>query len=166
MRAFFPEGPLSREETREEIEWFTDVYEARYGYGLWATIDRASGALIGRCGLIPWRVLDPGPDPLVLDHADERPEPGAAYEVEVAYLLARPFWGRGLGTEVARALVGYAFERLEAPRLICLIDPGNEASRRVAEKAGFGVDGTAAIEGDVFPLYARPRSAREPAEER
>jgi [ribosomal protein S5]-alanine N-acetyltransferase len=165
VRAFFPEGPLSREETREEIEWFTDVYEARYGYGLWATIDRASGALIGRCGLIPWRVLDAGPDALVLDHADEHPQTGVTYEVEVAYLLARASWGRGLGTEVARALVAYAFERLEVPRLICLVDPGNEASRRVAEKAGFGVDGTADIEGDVFPLYTRPRSAREPAEQ-
>jgi RimJ/RimL family protein N-acetyltransferase len=85
--------------------------------------------------------------------------------VEVAYLLARASWGRGLGTEVARALVAYAFERLEVPRLICLVDPGNEASRRVAEKAGFGVDGTADIEGDVFLLYTRPRSAREPAEQ-
>jgi ribosomal-protein-alanine N-acetyltransferase len=88
--------------------------------------------------------------------------------VEVAYLLARPFWGRGLGTEVARALVAYAFERLEVSRLVCLIDPGNEASRRVAERAGFRAGGTVEIEGDVFPLYAQPRPAspREAAEER
>ena len=131
-------------------------------------MDRASGALIGRCGLIPWKVLDAGPDRLVLDHADEHPRRDVAYEVEVAYLLARPTWGRGLGTEVARALVTYAFDRLEVPRLICLIDPGNAASRRVAEKAGFGVDGTVEVEGDAFPLYVRrrPGSAREPAEQR
>lgn len=159
VRAFFPEGTLTREETLEEIKWFIEVYEARYGYSLWATIHRETGAFIGRCGLLPWRVVSTGPGALVLEHADEYPDGGAAYEVEVAYLLARPFWGRGLGTEIARALVDHAFDRLDVPRLICLIEPGNEGSRTVASRAGFAASGTVEIEGDVFPLWSIARPA-------
>jgi ribosomal-protein-alanine N-acetyltransferase len=168
VRAFFPEGGLTRDETLEEIEWFIDVYEARYGFTLWATIHRPTGALIGRCGLLPWRVVASGPGTLVLDHADERPVDGATYEVEVAYLLARPFWGQGLGTEVARSLVDHAFGRLDVPRLICLVDPGNERSLKVAEHAGFTVSGSVEVEGETFPLYAvtRESSTRKASQER
>jgi RimJ/RimL family protein N-acetyltransferase len=46
----------------------------------------------------------------------------------------------------------YGFEKLNLPRLICLIDPENVASQRVAQKIGMvlekEVDG---IDGDDFP---------------
>ena len=70
----------------------------------WATIDKQTDELIGRCGLLPWTI-------------DGRSE------VEVAYLLASAHWGRGLGTEAARAVLEYGFDRLHLSRLICLIDP-------------------------------------------
>ena len=38
VRRYFPEGTLSYEETREELEWIIDVYYDRFGFGLWATI--------------------------------------------------------------------------------------------------------------------------------
>ena len=56
VRRFFPEGTLTRQETREELEWIIDVYYGRYGYGLWATVLKETGAFIGRCGLLPWKV--------------------------------------------------------------------------------------------------------------
>jgi hypothetical protein len=37
VRRYFPEGTLTYEETRQELEWIIDVYE-RYGFGLCATI--------------------------------------------------------------------------------------------------------------------------------
>ena len=117
VRRYFPEGTQTREETRAELNWIIDVYYARYGYGLWATILKETGAFIGRCGLLPWEIE-------------------GRTEVEVAYLLGRDYWGRGLATEVARAIVDHAFATLPVDRLICMTDPGNEASRNVAVKLG------------------------------
>jgi [ribosomal protein S5]-alanine N-acetyltransferase len=154
VRRFFPEGTLTVDETREELEWVIDVYYRRYGYGLWATILKETGSFIGRCGLLPWRVLPSDTSVLAIDPADERPHPRARYEVELAYLLARPFWGRGLATEAARGIVHHGFERMDVPRLIALIDPRNEASRKVAERAGLAIDGEVSLEGETFPLYA------------
>jgi RimJ/RimL family protein N-acetyltransferase len=57
-------------------------------------------------------------------------------EVEIGYLFLRKLWGQGLATEAARACRDYAVNRLGHTRLISLIDPGNLASRRVAEKVG------------------------------
>jgi len=63
-------------------------------------------------------------------------------QAEVGYLLARPFWGRGLMTEAARLTVAYAFDALERARLTAFADADNCASRRVLEKAGMHEWGT------------------------
>ena len=154
VRRFFPEGTLTRDETREELGWIIDVYYARYGYGLWATVLKETGVLVGRGGLLPWRVVSAKAAGLALDPPDEFPPADAVYEVELAYLLAEEFWGRGLATESARAIVEHGFERLGVPRLICLIDPANEASLRVATNAGMTRDGDVEIEEETFPLYS------------
>jgi ribosomal-protein-alanine N-acetyltransferase len=158
VRRFFPEGTLTRDETREEIAWMLEVDYPRYGYGLWATILKDSGALIGRCGLLPWPVMGSERAALGVEGPEERPTPGRHVEVEVAYLLASPYWGRGLATEAARAVVRYGFATLGVDRLIALIDEENEASRRVATKIGMTVDGDVEEGGEVFPLYAITRT--------
>jgi [ribosomal protein S5]-alanine N-acetyltransferase len=117
VRRWFPDGTRTYEETREELAWVIDVYYVRYGYGLWATILKETGAFIGRCGLLPWEIE-------------------GRTEVEVAYLLGRAHWGHGLATEAARAIVEHAFATLPVDRLICMTDPENEASRNVAAKLG------------------------------
>jgi [ribosomal protein S5]-alanine N-acetyltransferase len=140
IRRYFPDGTRTYDETREELAWIIDVYYGQYGYGLWATIHKPTGAFIGRCGLIPWKF-------------DER------LEVEVAYLLDKAYWGQGLATEAARAIVRYAFEQLKLSRLICLIDPDNEASRRVAQKIGMSLERDDFVdEYGVSHLYALHRS--------
>lgn len=121
LRTFFPEGILKREETKEELEWIIDVYYAQYGFGLWATLDKATGAFIGRCGLLPWEIE-------------------GRQEVEVAYLLDKTYWGQGLATEAALAIRDYGFKQLNLTRLISLIDPDNAASIRVAEKMGMKLE--------------------------
>jgi ribosomal-protein-alanine N-acetyltransferase len=156
VRRYFPEGPLTREETRDEVAWVIDVYYGRFGFGLWATILKDTGTLIGRCGLLPWTAVpEPGGGLTVQHVAEQPPEPdGSWLEVELAYLLAKPWWGHGLGTEAARAIVRYAFEQLHLSRLICMFDPENGASRRVAEKVGMRFERTVTIDGDVGPLYS------------
>lgn len=117
VRRYFPEGTLTYEDTREELEWFLNGHPQHPELGLWATIYKENGAFIGRCGLLPW-TLD-----------------GQA-EVEVAYLLDKAYWGQGLATEAASAIADYARHTLGLQRLICLIVEGNIASQRVAEKTG------------------------------
>jgi [ribosomal protein S5]-alanine N-acetyltransferase len=160
VRRFFPDGTLTRDETLEELEWILDAYYERYGYGLWATVERRSGDVIGRCGLLPFKVVRATTQAgLALDDPDEHPSPDDRYEVEVAYLLARDRWGRGFATEAAAAIVAYGFEHLEVDRLISLIDPDNDASASVARRCGMTIDGEVELDGDVIPLHAITRTA-------
>lgn len=85
------------------------------GFGMLAVIDRESGEFLGYAGL---QRLEGGKD------------------TEVGYYLGRSAWGRGLGTELAQALVAAGFERLGLDRIVAVVRPDNEASKRVLAKAG------------------------------
>lgn len=154
VRRYFPEGTLTSEETRDELEWIIDVYYNRYGFGLWATIYKETGAFIGRCGLLPWTtIIGQGGGP-ALSAASEHPLGPTRTEAEVAYLLAKDYWGQGLGTEAAQAIVDYGFEQLDLPRLICLFDPANRASARVAGNIGMTFERDVELDGELVPLHA------------
>jgi ribosomal-protein-alanine N-acetyltransferase len=138
VRRYFPEGTLTVEETWEELEWFLNGHPDFPELGLWATIHKETGRMIGRCGLLPWTI-------------DER------HEVEVAYLLGKKYWGQGLGTEAAQAVLEYGFEQLNLSRLICLIDRENQASIKVATKIGMTFEKESADEYGPFLLYSKDR---------
>ena len=121
IRKHFPEGTLTLDETKEELEWFLHGHPDRPELGLWATVERGSGAFLGRCGLLPW-VIDGKP------------------EVELAYLIDKSRWGEGLATEAARGIIQYSRHQLGLERLICLIMPGNAASAAVAVKSGMAFE--------------------------
>lgn len=57
--------------------------------------------------------------------------------VEAGYILAKPFWGQGLATEVAKSLVAYGVGLVGAGHVVAVADVRNAASHRVLEKAGF-----------------------------
>ncbi len=144
IRRYFPEGTLTYEETRDELDWFLDGHPDHPELGLWATVYKETGRFIGRCGLLPWTI-------------------GQRQEVEVAYLLAREYWGRGLGTEAAQGVVRYAVEQLHLSRLICLVTPGNQASANVARNIGMTLEGEMEDEQGPFSLYSldvRPELGR------
>jgi len=60
--------------------------------------------------------------------------------VEIGWRLAAEFWNRGLATEGAQAVLRYAFETLELPRVVSFTVPHNLRSRRVMEKLGMTHD--------------------------
>lgn len=132
---YIPDAPRSREEAQEELEWHQHGHPKHPQLGLWATIHKASGKFIGRCGLLPWTI-------------EER------QEVEVAYTIAREFWGQGLATEAAEAILRYGLDELKLTRLICLIDPDNVASQRVAEKMGLAFEKEARDEMGLYWIYS------------
>lgn len=154
VRRYFPEGTLSYEETRKELEWIIDVYYGRYGFGLWATIYKETGSFVGRCGLLPWTItIGQEGDPALIA-TSEHPPGLAGSEVEVAYLLAKDYWRQGLGTEAAQAIVDYGFEDLHLTRLICLFDPANRASAGVARNIGMMFERDVELDGELVPLYS------------
>ena len=113
---YMASGPLTWEQTAHNLERCIAL-QAENGFSLWGAIEKAGGRLIGRCGLLPHSLQ--GRD-----------------EVEVAYLIARSHWGRGLATEAALALRDHGFDCLGLDRLVSIIHRDNLASRKVAEKVG------------------------------
>ncbi len=83
--------------------------------GIWAVEHKETGAFLG-----------------VIGFASPEGWPG----FELAWTLARRWWGHGYATEGARAALAYAFTVLKKDRVISLIHPENRLSIRVAERIG------------------------------
>lgn len=135
IRRYFPDGTRTLEETREELEWFLHGHPEHPELGLWATVERSSGAFLGRCGLLPWKIE-------------------GRQEVELAYLIDKSRWGEGFATEAAQAISNHARAALGIQRLICLIMPGNLASIGVARRAGMAFERELVDEHGSCHVYA------------
>lgn len=105
-------------------------------FDLWPVVERSSGVVVGHCGLLP-KTVD--------DHE----------EVELVYVIAAAFWGRGYATEAAAAIRDYAFRALGVARLVSLIDPAHAASAQVALKLGMKPErDTVRPSGKTMRVYA------------
>ncbi len=117
-----PEDPVSLDED-EELEkylaYIHTVYQV-FGFGLWTVERKDTGEIIGRCGLQPI--------------ADENSPLG---RIELGYLIDRPFRGRGYAFEACRAILDFAFDKLDLDEVYAVIDEENEASKQLARKLGF-----------------------------
>ena len=133
---YIPDAPHNESEVREEIQWHMHGHPQYPELGLWATIYKETNQFIGRCGLLPWTI-------------------DGTNEVEVAYLINKAYWGQGLGTEAAQALLRYGFETLNLPRLVCLIDQDNLASIKVAQKIGMAFEKEGRDELGPFLLFSK-----------
>jgi RimJ/RimL family protein N-acetyltransferase len=73
--------------------------------------------------------------------ADLRIDPADEASAEVGFLVAPWARGRGHATRALRSLCAWGFEALGLARIVWRAQVGNEASRRVAIKAGFTLEG-------------------------
>ncbi len=121
------------EKEREYQEAYIAHMYGFYGFGLWAVIEKETGKLIGRAGI------------------ECREELGG--ELELGYVIGRPYQRRGYASEVCRAILDYARERLECGRLNCLIEQGNTVSEHLAEKLGFTFREELAVQGKRMKRY-------------
>lgn len=103
-------------------------------YDQWPVIEKVSGEVIGYCGLL-----------------DKEVEGRA--EIELVYAFMPSAWGKGYAVEIAQSLRDHATRHLGLRRLIALIEPGNAASVRVAERAGFHPQGSVMRAGAERLLY-------------
>jgi RimJ/RimL family protein N-acetyltransferase len=79
------------------------------------------------------------PDPAgVVGMLALRPE---GHRANLGYVLARPYWGRGLMTEAVTAVVDWAIAQPAIHRVWAVCDVDNAASARVLEKAGMQREG-------------------------
>jgi RimJ/RimL family protein N-acetyltransferase len=60
---------------------------------------------------------------------------------DIGYWLAQQARGRGVMTQAVRLLSGWVFENLPIERIQITAQPENEASRAVAERAGYSFEG-------------------------
>jgi ribosomal-protein-alanine N-acetyltransferase len=87
-----------------------------HGFGIWILRDPASGELVGQAGLRHLTVE-------------------GVVEVELAYAILPELWGRGLGTDAARACVTIGRDWLGLHSVVGLTLPSHVASQRVLRKA-------------------------------
>jgi ribosomal-protein-alanine N-acetyltransferase len=125
-------GAKSPEAARLSVERKAARWRTQ-GYGLWCVVLRQSGAAIGHCGL---DLLEP------------------LGEVECAYLIDRPHWGRGLATEAVRASLEFGFSHLGLRRIIAISEPENPASMAVMARAGMHREDEVTVWGRPFIRWA------------
>jgi ribosomal-protein-alanine N-acetyltransferase len=119
---YFPNSTPPELDRVERLVNFQLEHWEQYGYGWWA-IDVIEEKEIGR--FIGWAGLQFLPD---------------TDEVEVAYMLERDYWGRGLATEAANEALRYGFDQLKVDEIVGIVHPENAASIRVIEKLGMVFD--------------------------
>jgi hypothetical protein len=129
-------GMQSPDWVRKWLRGCLEDYHQKWGFGLWAVVEKGAREVIGYCGL---------------SHFDDV---GGRPETEIGYRLARAHWGHGFATEAARAVRDYSFQTLCLPRLIAIIDPRNVASVRVAEKIGMRYEKDVVFQGFADQVYA------------
>jgi RimJ/RimL family protein N-acetyltransferase len=106
-----------------------------HGFGPWVLVERGEGETVGRGGL-------------------QQIEIEGESAVELPWAIRSDHWNRGLASEAAAAAVAWA-EALGLSEVVALTIAENLASRRVAEKAGFVVDGETRHSGLPHLVYRR-----------
>jgi RimJ/RimL family protein N-acetyltransferase len=119
MRFITLQPPLLAEvESKILPEYLREYRELADGLGSFAAIGKQTGQIAGRFSLKPANSY------------------GLTGGTELGYRLCPAFWGRGLATEGARALIESAFERLHLDRIVATTMADNTGSWRVLEKCG------------------------------
>ena len=57
-------------------------------------------------------------------------------QTEIGYALGKTYWGKGIATELSKALVDYCLTSMDAKEIVAITDLDNIASQRVLQKAG------------------------------
>jgi RimJ/RimL family protein N-acetyltransferase len=108
--------PFAREEVWRKLLGYAGHW-ALLGFGYWVVREKSTGRFVGEVGLADFkRDLTPSIEGIA----------------EAGWVLAPGAHGRGLATEAVRAVLAW-----HGGPSVCLIDPGNVASLRVADKCGY-----------------------------
>ncbi len=111
----------------EEESWHRLLRAAGHwqllGFGYWIVEEKSTGTLLGEAGLADL-------------HRDLAPS--ILGTPEAGWVFASAHHGKGYAAEAMRAVLAWAAGRFPGnPRTVCLIDPANAPSLRLAAKLGF-----------------------------
>jgi len=108
-------------------------YEIKHGFSNWAVVQKKDDKFIGKCGL-NWL-------------------PGNS-DIEISYILDKPYWGKGYATEIAGETLKYGFEKLGLKRITALVYPQNESSISVLNKIGMKYEKEIEFWNITFQFYS------------
>ncbi len=120
MRYYGVEPYKSMLEARKEVDWMRRIF--REGKGIrWIITSQDKPEYIGDIGL----------DKYIEKHR----------RAELGFKLKKMYWRQGIITEAFSKVLCYGFEEMRLNRIEALVDPRNEASMKLLEKAGFKEEG-------------------------
>lgn len=95
---------------------------AALGFGYWVVREKATGVFVGEVGFGRFK---------------RNITPAFNDTPEIGWVLMPAFHGLGYATDAVSAALAWADQHLSATRTVCLIDPDNTASIRLANKMGY-----------------------------
>jgi len=113
--------PATREEAWARLLRYVGHWSL-LGFGYWVVEEQGSGALLGEVGFGDFK-------------RDVEPSFGDA--LDARWALAPSAQGQGYATETVQAALRWADDSLGRRRMVCMIAPENEPSRRLALRCGF-----------------------------
>jgi RimJ/RimL family protein N-acetyltransferase len=131
LRFIGDRGVRTLEDAHRYIENGPMAMYARHGFGLYLMALKDGGVPIGLCGLLRRAGLD---------------------DVDIGFALLPAYWSHGYAFEAAAAVLAHARDVLGLPRVVAITTPDNEASARLLEKLGFGLERTITLPHDPQPL--------------
>ena len=135
--------PFSEQQTWLKLLAYAGHW-ALMGFGYWAVEEKESSRFIGELGFADFK---------------RELEPSIKGTPELGWVLVSDARGKGYATEALRAAVKWGDEHLESRRTVCLIDPGNLPSIRVAEKCGYNEVRRTVYKDESVILFARQSRA-------
>lgn len=133
--------PFTPEESWARVLRYAGLW-GLLGYGYWVVCERRTGRFVGEVGLGNF-------------HRETTPPLGD--DPEAGWVLAPWAHGHGFATEAVRAALAWCDANLGFSRTVCMIEPGNAASIRVAEKCGYRELVRATYKGEDTIVFERPR---------
>lgn len=113
--------PSTREQTWARLLRYIGHW-AVMGFGYWVVTEKASGRFIGEVGFANYK---------------REIEPPLGDDPEMGWVLVPLAFGKGFASEATSAALTWMDGEFRARRTVCMIDPENTASLRIAEKRGY-----------------------------
>jgi RimJ/RimL family protein N-acetyltransferase len=137
MTRFISGAPAPRDETWARVLRYAGHWTL-LGFGYWMLEEKETGRFVGEAGFGDWK----------------RPvEPSIAGLPEHGWAIATWAQGKGFASEAVTHSLAWARVQFPGVAPVCMIDPGNTASERVAAKAGYKPYADSSFRGRPTVLY-------------
>jgi ribosomal-protein-alanine N-acetyltransferase len=113
--------PVRNKEQIEEVILFIRNQYIVNGIGRWAIVEKNTNNFVGWTGL-----------KLVTELVNKHQN-----FYDLGYRIIKKYWGQGIATETARAVLDYGFKNLNVDKIYSIVHSENEGSKNVLHKLGF-----------------------------